>query len=114
MRESLPREPSRKRAGLELQQRATQLDHGALTFSAQICAENGWEYPCYVARGRVDDGSYVSVEPSDQYAGMRPGYFVVIVASGNLADVLVSQRALRARHITTYVKNVPIWEGCIH
>ena len=47
-----------------------------------MCEENGWDYPCYVARGRYDDGAYLSVEPSAAYDGLKAGYFVVIAASG--------------------------------
>jgi hypothetical protein len=45
---------------------------GGLTFPRTDCEESAFEYPCYVARGRDDDGAYVSVEYSTAYAGFKP------------------------------------------
>jgi hypothetical protein len=44
--------------------------HGpsGLSFPAKVCEENGWDFPCYVARGRFDDGTYLSIERSNAYA----------------------------------------------
>ena len=31
-----------------------------LSFSSKQCEENGWDYPCYISRGRYDDGEFVT------------------------------------------------------
>jgi hypothetical protein len=34
------------------------------TWTRAECAENSWDFPCYVPRGRFDDGVWVSIEYS--------------------------------------------------
>jgi hypothetical protein len=102
------------RVSLEFRQQTTQLEQGQPTYSRSACEEDGRSYPCYVARGRYDDGKYVSAEPSSAYEGMRSGYFVVIAASGNLEEVLQAQRELGGRHVTAVVRSAPVWMGCMH
>jgi hypothetical protein len=59
--------------------------HG-LTFSKADCDAAGFDFPCYVPRGRWDDGEYVSIEWSSAYESFTRGYYVVIVSSGSRAD----------------------------
>jgi hypothetical protein len=49
---------------------------GGLSFPKGVCEENGWESPCYLARGRYDDGSYVSIEHTSGYPEFKPGLSV--------------------------------------
>jgi hypothetical protein len=103
-----------RKVGLEYRAKATQLENGTPTFSRTECEANGWDYPCYVARGRYDDGTYLSVEPSSAYDEMRPGYFVAVAASGTLKEVLQAQRRLGRRDVPSFVRSVTVWTGCIH
>ena len=52
--------------GLKLRGLSPDLRTG-LTFSKEECARIDFPYPCYVPRGRRDDGTYVSVEWSSEY-----------------------------------------------
>src|SRR5262245_31927123 len=49
-----------------------------LTFSQDACTNEFGEFPCYVPRGRWDDGVYVSVEHSSSYAGFDEGLYIVV------------------------------------
>ncbi len=103
-----------ERTGLEYRSQTTLTEHGSPTYSRDVCADNGWTYPCYVPRGRWDDGVYVSVEPTDGYRGMQPGYFIVVVASGLEEEIVEARQVLAGHRISTFVKGAPIWMGCIH
>lgn len=104
----------RERTGLEVQSKADLVEAGQPTYTREVCEENGWDYPCYFARGRYDDGVYLSVEPSDQYDGMVKGYFVVIAASGNEEDVRAAARDLAEKRIKSMLRRSEVWMGCIH
>ena len=57
-------------------------ESGEPSLSREVCEENGWEYPCYVQRGRYDDGIYLSLEPASTFApGAARGYVVVLASA---------------------------------
>ena len=87
-----------------------------LTFSRAECDSNGWDYPCYVARGRYDDGTYVSIERSDAYDGFRKGYYIVIAASGDRQseDLKNALTKVRPRYKDAYLKATRVYMGCMH
>lgn len=88
-----------------------------LTWPDSVCEENGWEYPCFVARGRYDNGVYVSIEHSSAYEGFAEGYYIVVVASGaeDAGDILQAtlQRA-RIPYPDAYLKKTKVYMGCMH
>ncbi len=91
-------------------------EHG-LTWPREQCAKDPlYPYPCYVARGRFDSGVYLSVERSDAYETFRPGYFVVIPATGDpgspeLAEAL---KLARSSFHDAYLKTERVYHGCMH
>jgi len=87
-----------------------------LTFTKEDCENEGWEYPAYVARGRWDDGVYVSIEYSDAYRGFSPGYYIVIVASGkrNNKELKDTYRKIKRTYKTAYFKTSEVYIGCMH
>ena len=87
-----------------------------LTFSRPECDSNGWEYPCYVPRGRYDDGAYISIERSDAYNGFSKGYYIVIAASGEPAGKEVKGAFVKARPLyrQAYLKTAKVYMGCMH
>jgi hypothetical protein len=85
-----------------------------MSYTRSACEENGWDYPCYVARGRYDDGAYLSVEPSSAYEGMTPGYFVVVAASGDEELVREQERTMRKHRVSSFRLSGAIWLGCVH
>ena len=89
---------------------------GGLTFAKKDCEESAFDYPCYVARGRGDDGFYVSIEYSTAYAGFRPGLYIVIVASDAKGGP-ISRRAVktvRKMFSDAYIRSTGVYMGCIH
>ena len=42
-----------------------------LTYNAKECEGNGWDYPCYVSRGRSDDGEFVTIDYSNSFKGFE-------------------------------------------
>jgi hypothetical protein len=92
--------------------------HGrpGLTLSRQECTEAAWNFPCYVARGRGDDGEYLSIETSDRYSGFRRGLYIVVLASGGPDDPILhaSLRRARVAFLTATMKTAPVYMGCMH
>lgn len=91
-------------------------DSAGLTFPEDDCRQEFGEFPCYVPRGRYDDGVYISIEHSSSYAGWEEGLYVVVLASGSPHDRSVRAALRRAR--TSYpdavIRTAPVYLGCIH
>ena len=87
-----------------------------LTHSKKECAENGYNWPCYVSRGRYDDGAYISIEYSSAFNGWTDGYYVVIAASAEKSDPVINKTLNKAkkRWKDAYAKSAEIWLGCMH
>jgi hypothetical protein len=100
---------------LDLRELSPDLSHG-LTFPEEICRNEFGDFPCYVARGRWDDGVYLSIEHSSAYDGFERGQYLVVLASGSPRDRAVGAALRRAKGSfpETTVKTAPIFIGCIH
>jgi hypothetical protein len=87
-----------------------------LTFSEEACKNEFGEFPCYVPRGRWDDGVYISVEHSSSYEGLEEGRYIVVLASGAPRDRSIGAALRRARELypDVTVKTAPVYLGCIH
>ncbi|HMF40170.1 MAG TPA: hypothetical protein VKQ32_05730 [Polyangia bacterium] len=87
-----------------------------LTFSEEACKNEFGEYPCYVPRGRWDDGVYLSIEHSSSYEGFEEGLYMVILASGAPRDRAIGAAVRRAKsaYPDLVVKTAPVYLGCIH
>ncbi len=85
-----------------------------LTFSTKECEGNGWDYPCYVSRGRYDDGEFVTIDYSDAFDGFAKGYYIVTTASGDAALVKKALVKVKKKYNTAYVKQTEIYIGCMH
>lgn len=88
-----------------------------LTMSESECEENRFDYPAYIARGRYDEGKYVSIEYSDSFAGFTPGYYIVVVCSAPKADTVLIQALGQAKNFykqDAYTKYADVYMGCIH
>jgi len=85
-----------------------------LTYSSKECAKGGFDHPCYISRGRYDDGDYVSIEHSDAFQGFSKGYYIVVTASGNEKDIAVSLANAKKHYKDAYAKLTKIYIGCIH
>lgn len=93
-----------------------------LTFSKADCDSNNWEYPCYVARGRWDDGEYISIEHTKRLSVNNSNYesdfkenlYVVIAASGDKSITQPALQKAKKIYTTAYVKKANVYIGCIH
>jgi len=87
-----------------------------LTFPQDACASEFGEFPCYVPRGRWDDGVYLSVEHSSSYEGFEEGLYIVVLASGSPRDRTIGAALRRAKsaYPDAAVKTAPVYLGCIH
>jgi len=83
-----------------------------LSEDADVCRDEGFAYPCYIPRGRYDDGTYISVEYSNAYGGFSEGYYIVVVASGEIGKSVIKQ--IKAFVPDAYVKKSLVYMGCIH
>ena len=84
-----------------------------LTYSKKDC-ENEGGYPCYISRGRYDDGDYVSIEWSNAFDGFTKGYYIVILASGNKEDINSTLTKAKKFYKDAYVKQTSVYIGCMH
>lgn len=87
-----------------------------LTFSKQECRQSEFSYPCYVPRGRDDDGTYVSVEWSSAYEHFAKGLYLVMVASDVPGSTETSRMLASARRTyrDAYAKRARVYVGCMH
>ncbi len=86
------------------------------TYPADSCKKWGEEYPCYFARGRYDDGAYITVEYSTPYDGFQKGYFIVIAVNGSLEDdeFKLAVKKVKKTYPKSYVKKSKVYLGCMH
>jgi hypothetical protein len=68
----------------------------------------------YTARGRFDDGDYVSIEHSDSYSEFTKGLYIVIVASGGKQDLTAALSEVKGFYSDAYIKTASIYVGCMH
>ena len=87
-----------------------------LTFSEEACNAEFGEFPCYVPRGRWDDGVYISIEHSSSYEGFEEGRYIVVLASGAPHDRSVRAAFRRAKPSfpDAVVRTTPVYLGCLH
>jgi len=88
-------------------------DNGGLTYSKSECESNNWGYPCYVSRGRWDDGLYITVEYSSAIQGFTPGLYVVIAASGQKDTMVPSLNTVKHFVSDAYMKTASVYVGCM-
>lgn len=72
------------------------------------------EWHGYIARGRYDDGNYVTIDYSDAYESFTDGYYIVIVASGKRSDMRRTLKEVKEHYQDAYIKNSDVYIGCMH
>ena len=103
-----------ERLKIDLKIDDTELIDGELVNTdIETCEAYNFEEKCYFARGRYDDGYYVSIENSAAYENFTDGYFIVIVASdfpenNDLTDLL---KKVKTMYPDAYIKNSRVFMG---
>jgi hypothetical protein len=105
-----------RRLQVPLNLRGLSSHSSGLTFSKKDCEQSAFDYPCYVGRGRGDDGFYVSIEYSSAYTGFRPGLYIVVVASDARGGLVSKQAVLSAKKLfrDAYIRRTGVYVGCMH
>ena len=85
-----------------------------LTMPKKDCEENGFEYPSYVARGRSDNGEYISIEYSNAYTEFAKGYYIVVASSGDKKKCNSTLLKVKKIYKTAYLKESLVYVGCMH
>ena len=87
-----------------------------LSLSEINCESEHGFFPCYQARGKNDDGAYVSIEYSDAYIDFEKGKYLVIISSyptGHAGNRLLFERAQKI-YKDAVLKSSKVYTGCIH
>jgi hypothetical protein len=71
---------------------------------------------CYMARGRWDDGVYISIEYSNAYDGFSKGYYIVIVGSSSEKDpaLMATLEKVKTKYSDAYIKASKVYMCCMH
>ncbi|MFT5821881.1 MAG: hypothetical protein ACI8ZM_003137 [Crocinitomix sp.] len=79
-----------------------------------ICGDDSIEFPQYLPRSDYGDSKYVSVEYSNGFDGFNPGYYIVVIASGEKGDPVVQEALEEAQQYydDAYAKTCGVWMGC--
>ena len=79
-----------------------------------ICGGDVVEYPQYLPRNDWGETKYVSIEYSNGYDGFNPGYYIVIVASGEKGDPIIQEALEESQQFyeDAYAKTCGVWIGC--
>ncbi len=83
-----------------------------LTLGEEECKKAGFDFPCYVARGRGADGVFASVEFSDAFPTFRKGLYITVLATGMRDDRLLKK--VQCIFPDAYWKQTQIYLGCMH
>lgn len=83
---------------------------------AREAGEEDPDSSCYMARGRYDDGIYVSIEYSNAIFGFAKGYYIVVAGSGVKADqpLVATLKKARAQYADAYLKASTVYVCCMH
>lgn len=85
-------------------------EYGLASVETCDCGENHG----YIPRGRGDDGNYISIEYSSAFKSFSSGYYIVVVSSGEKANVQAELANVQKHYKAAYVKTSPVYVGCMH
>jgi hypothetical protein len=92
-----------------------------LTPPVDTCLKYSQEYggqdsTCYLARGRWDDGVYISIEYTNAYDSFTKGYYIVMVGSGFKKDLSLFEtlKKVQTKYSDAYIKTSKVYMCCMH
>ncbi len=91
-----------------------------LTLPADTCLAISRRYDsedssCYYARGKFDDGIYISIEYSNQYLGFSRGYYIVMAGSSgdkSTNNLDATLKKIKAKYPDAYIKKSKVYMCC--
>ncbi len=71
---------------------------------------------CYIARGRWDDGIYISIEYTNAYDSFTKGYYIVMVGSGLKKDQSLTEilKKVKTKYSDAYIKTSKVYMCCMY
>lgn len=85
-------------------------ENGLKTSEICECGENHG----YIARGRYDHGTYISVEHSKGFNSFEKNTYLIIIASGSEADVHPQLNKTLLIYNKAYIFQENVYMGCMH
>lgn len=83
---------------------------GLATSEVCGCGENHG----YLARGRYDDGNYISIEYGKGYDSIQNNKYIIIVSSGYKTDVEAQLANTKRFYKRASIINERVYMGCMH
>lgn len=87
---------------------------GGLTHTRAICEGQGWDYPCYVSRGRELQGEWVTIDYSNAFKGFTKGYYIVTTAGAEPSLIKTALKKVQKVYKNAYAKQTEVYIGCMH
>lgn len=86
-----------------------------IKYSKQEGDDDG-DSSCYMARGRWDDGVYISIEYSNAYDGFSKGYYIVVAGSSTEKDqaLMAALQKVKTKYSDAYIKASKVYMCCMH
>lgn len=99
-----------------------QKTHIGLSLPADTCLkyteeeEGVRDSSCYMARGRWDDGIYISIEYSGAYQGFSKGFYIVVAGSSDNKDeaLIATLIKVKTKYADAYIKSGTVYMCCMH
>ena len=87
-----------------------------LTLPSDICLKYISDSTCYIARGRWDDGIYISIEYSNAYLSFEKGFYIVMIGSGLKKDpnLIHSLKKVKTKYSDAFIKSSKVFMCCMH
>ena len=87
-----------------------------LSLPSDTCMKYSEDSVCYIARGRWDDGTYISIEYSNAYEAFAKGYYIVVVGSADNknAELKSTLKKVKIKYRSAYIKTSKVYMCCMH
>lgn len=87
-----------------------------LSLPSDTCMKYSEDSVCYIARGRWDDGTYISIEYSNAYEAFAKGYYIVVVGSADNknAELKSTLKKVKIKYRNAYIKTSKVYMCCMH
>lgn len=87
-----------------------------LSLPSDTCMKYSEDSVCYIARGRWDDGTYISIECSNAYESFAKGYYIIVVGSADnkSTELKTTLKSVKIKYPSAYIKTSKVYMCCMH